>query len=322
MAIANKHLAQTLCPTNNVWIETTKSEHGHGGPDWEFGKCLWSPARNAAGADSYALMRQPLPGDGVLHFYEHHWPGEIYELRFCGTSTIRSPFLETSNEPPLAGRWAGRSSYYRIEIGDYYDLPRPLSIKLFREMYTDEIIAELTEDQPRNYPFARYRDEVRTNQGAYLTYATTRLRRLIFQAAEIETAIPDNGDRRAAHSSYAEGQRQKRETYFFSRNPRLAAEAKRRFGYRCHICGFDFEKVYGSKGREFIECHHNNPLSERPEVEWTTEIETSVEDVTVVCANCHRMIHRRRPAYTIEEIRDAFQESTGTARVEKNLPRS
>lgn len=58
---------------------------------------------------------------------------------------------------------------------------------------------------------------------------------------------------------------------------------------RCEVpgCGFDFERVYGSLGHGFAEVHHLRPLFERdaPSV-------TRIEDLAVVCANCHRMIHR------------------------------
>jgi hypothetical protein len=60
-------------PSAAVWIEDTKSAHGHGGPGWEFGSCLWSPSRADGGIDYYALMREPAPGDLVIHFND----GEI-----------------------------------------------------------------------------------------------------------------------------------------------------------------------------------------------------------------------------------------------------
>jgi hypothetical protein len=47
----------------------------------------------------------------------------------------------------------------------------------------------------------------------------------------------------------------------------------------CEVCGFDFERRYGLVGRGFIECHHVTPLAE------TDEIETTLDDLTVVCAN-------------------------------------
>lgn len=75
-------------------------------------------------------------------------------------------------------------------------------------------------------------------------------------------------------------------------NPRLAAEAKRQRDYTCEVCGFNFRQHYGPLGQEFAECHHKNSLSERPEELWSQ----ALADVAVVCANCHRMLHRQRPA--------------------------
>ncbi|RZK38398.1 MAG: HNH endonuclease [Pedobacter sp.] len=56
----------------------------------------------------------------------------------------------------------------------------------------------------------------------------------------------------------------------------------------CEKCNFDFEKVYGALGKDYIECHHITPLSE---LEVGTE--TKLEDLKLLCANCHRMEHRK-----------------------------
>ncbi|MFD2168483.1 HNH endonuclease [Tumebacillus lipolyticus] len=58
----------------------------------------------------------------------------------------------------------------------------------------------------------------------------------------------------------------------------------------CEVCGFDFVKVYGELGEGYIECHHTLPISEYEE-----DQKTKVEDLSLVCSNCHRMLHRRRP---------------------------
>lgn len=59
-------------------------------------------------------------------------------------------------------------------------------------------------------------------------------------------------------------------------------------GVICAVCGFDFEKMYGSLGRGFIEIHHLTPLGEADE-EVTVNPKT---DLIPLCANCHRMVHR------------------------------
>ena len=60
---------------------------------------------------------------------------------------------------------------------------------------------------------------------------------------------------------------------------------------RCACCGFDFYSTYGDVGKGFIEAHHTKPISELHE----NGEKTKIEDLALVCANCHRMLHRKRP---------------------------
>lgn len=71
----------------------------------------------------------------------------------------------------------------------------------------------------------------------------------------------------------------------------------------CEACGFDFEKRYGPRGSGFIEIHHTRPLQELVE-----ERITKLSDLALVCANCHRMIHAKRPWLTIDELRTHIQQ--------------
>lgn len=65
----------------------------------------------------------------------------------------------------------------------------------------------------------------------------------------------------------------------------------------CAACGFDFARSYGSVGEGYIECHHTLPLSQ-----LVSERRTRLEDVALLCSNCHRMAHRRRPWLGVSEI--------------------
>jgi HNH endonuclease len=66
----------------------------------------------------------------------------------------------------------------------------------------------------------------------------------------------------------------------------------------CEACGFDFEEVYGERGSGFIECHHKIPISE---IDPATP--TKLKDLALLCANCHRMVHRR-PWLKVEELKE------------------
>lgn len=120
---------------------------------------------------------------------------------------------------------------------------------------------------------------------------------------------------------YEEGVRQQRERSFFERNPRLVKQAKGVYGCSCQACGFDFARSYGALGLDFAEVHHLNPLSERPPGEWTDSIQTNIADVAILCANCHRMIHRRKPALSIDELK-AHLAANPTVPVTNKIDRS
>jgi 5-methylcytosine-specific restriction protein A len=69
----------------------------------------------------------------------------------------------------------------------------------------------------------------------------------------------------------------------------------------CEACGFNFESVYGVKGKEFIECHHDKPVSTLSDGD-----RTSIEDLRLICSNCHSIIHRHSPWLTVEELRQVI----------------
>lgn len=66
----------------------------------------------------------------------------------------------------------------------------------------------------------------------------------------------------------------------------------------CEACIFDFERFYGELGTGYIECHHRIPLSS-----IKAESRTSLDDLALVCANCHRMLHRSIDTLSIEQLR-------------------
>lgn len=76
---------------------------------------------------------------------------------------------------------------------------------------------------------------------------------------------------------------------------------------RCDICNFDFSFTYGELGQDYIECHHTKPVSELED-----KHKTRIEDLALVCSNCHRMLHRKRPWLSIEELKILCQNSIST----------
>lgn len=100
---------------------------------------------------------------------------------------------------------------------------------------------------------------------------------------------------------------QKAVTIFkYERNIALRSQAFKTHGYNCAACGFNFEKYYGAWGRDFGEVHHLHPLSENSERDTNPE-----RDLAVLCANCHRMIHRKKGiTLTIEELKQKINDTS------------
>lgn len=66
----------------------------------------------------------------------------------------------------------------------------------------------------------------------------------------------------------------------------------------CEVCGFDFAQKYGERGQGYIECHHVEPLH------VGGEKARSIKDLSLLCSNCHRMIHTKLPWPTPAELRE------------------
>jgi 5-methylcytosine-specific restriction enzyme A len=88
----------------------------------------------------------------------------------------------------------------------------------------------------------------------------------------------------------------------YERSTALVQARKRRalgkFGkLACEACGFDFQERYGDRGEGFIECHHAKPVHT-----LRSSQKTKVGDLRLLCSNCHRMVHAKRPWLTMEQL--------------------
>ncbi len=66
----------------------------------------------------------------------------------------------------------------------------------------------------------------------------------------------------------------------------------------CEACEFDFNIKYGELGFKYIECHHKTPLSN-----FSGTSQTTIDDLALVCSNCHRMLHRSIDTLNVDSLR-------------------
>lgn len=133
--------------------------------------------------------------------------------------------------------------------------------------------------------------EVRLKLGDQQTWAVRELSKdsLVRLKAETKATIQREA---------LEGQTYIKEGTFRKRNAALIQAKKANSDYRCEVCGFSFEKAYGLIGRDFIIAHHIEPLSKR-----SRPSRTKLEDIALLCANCHEMVHTRNPPLSPAQLR-------------------
>jgi 5-methylcytosine-specific restriction protein A len=118
---------------------------------------------------------------------------------------------------------------------------------------------------------------------------------------EVEEVVGTDLSNFEIENEYFEGEKKKRLSNHYERNPKLRIAAIKAHGFECSVCGFNFRKFYGKQGDGFIEVHHLKPVST---LESSTPV-CPINDMAVVCSNCHRILHRNKDkVLSIEELRN------------------
>ena len=91
--------------------------------------------------------------------------------------------------------------------------------------------------------------------------------------------------------------------FYKERNKRLVNLKKQDYfekngNLQCEICKFDFFQIYGNRGFYFAEVHHDSPISTYSGIQ-----KTMLRDLSIVCSNCHKMIHRKHPWPKVKEFK-------------------
>ncbi|MBP6023537.1 HNH endonuclease [Ferruginibacter sp.] len=123
----------------------------------------------------------------------------------------------------------------------------------------------------------------------YKKYTTLLNESVESENDEEETTFPEGKEKYHLHKTK-------------ERNRKLIAIAKEKYksispNMNCQVCKFSFVECYGELGANFIEAHHVFPISA-----LTKETPIRIEDLAMVCSNCHRMLHRKRPWLSINDV--------------------
>ena len=95
-----------------------------------------------------------------------------------------------------------------------------------------------------------------------------------------------------------EGRHYLAEAKFRRRNRALIEEKKRQSDGKCSVCSFDFKTAYKGLERDLLVGHHVEPIGKRNKASKTT-----LDDIDILCPNCHAAVHSQDPPLTAEELR-------------------
>ena len=114
---------------------------------------------------------------------------------------------------------------------------------------------------------------------------------------KISNLLPEEVD---TPESYIEGASKSISVNTYERSSDARKKCIKHHGLNCSVCDFNFEQAYGAIGENYIHVHHIIPLSEIKK-EYKLD---PIKDLIPVCPNCHAIIHRTRPALSIQQLKE------------------
>lgn len=254
-----------------------------------------SPDEITSGVAQWTCAKGSVPGDIALLYFG----GKFSELRYI--ALVRDePFKEEGDSA-----WATSSRlYYFTSLHDITRLDSPIGLQAIRQAFPDwkawsNIHGRIT---------VEVHPSLLNRLATLITKANPDVKRYFSKNLLVPTQAEIKAARKAILKSFLEGQKKERVLELVQRNPRLTIEAKMQRGLDCEICGFNFEKKYGVLGRDFIEVHHLRQLAKLDgEVR-----KVSVEDVRVVCSNCHSIIHCQKDMLSVQKVKRALRQRGGS----------
>ncbi|MEM5768572.1 MAG: HNH endonuclease [Bacillota bacterium] len=169
-----------------IWLEMSH-DRNHGGLNWEFSKCLWSPAHKKSINNSnlhWAFWESILrvkQGEIVFHL-----TGRAKTAAIVGMSIAATDGYQTKTKPTDPGIYVYDDLFYRVDLKDYKEFPIPI---LLTNLFIEK--AELLEnyfinnknkpkDLKRSLFYVRQSNRLQCLNGAYLSEIEEELMGIIF----------------------------------------------------------------------------------------------------------------------------------------------
>jgi putative restriction endonuclease len=175
------------------------------------------------------------------------------------------------------------------EILNYKEFQKPVPIKI-----NDEYLEPIPKSRETNYWRFGVREINKETYNRILSYARIK---------EYHISMPNENEEFESYQ-WVEGKKKIRFSSYYERNPFYRNKAIEIHGLTCMVCNFNFESKFGSHGKGYIHVHHNKPIHESGPIVINPET-----DMSVLCPNCHAMIHRNKElTLTLDELRSILDQ--------------
>ena len=190
------------------------------------------------------------------------------------------------NTPPKPGRFRGQAAY-RSDIGSVDLLSAPVPAAHIR----------------RNLPAWGWLNQRVKSRTTPPKDVAARLFNTIRAYQQDLGPGGGLGEPSAGTAQFSEGTPYHQLALRHERNPAARAACIAHYGSTCVVCRLSFADQYGPDVAGLIVVHHLEPLS----MKGGDRTVVPFRDLRPVCANCHLVIHRRDPPYTVKEVREMIK---------------
>ena len=227
------------------------------------------------------------------------FPKKVADLEFLREqNSLGEEWALSKNKIELKLRDEFRTLRWQVHFKDIFALPAPIDVSNEIDLPGNKRITTCTTISEQNFfrILQIAKSTVPTLQGVLTSdELANRQNRNISQFSD-----EDEDD-------FPEGKIFYRKHRFRERNATLIKNAKSAFLKKhgklfCECCKFDFEDIYGPIGTSYIEAHHIIPVSDLKH-----RGKTKIEEIALLCSNCHRMIHRKRPWLALDELKNLIK---------------
>lgn len=272
------------------WLEKTYPSDRD---EKDFTSILLSPVGDTRGHQIYKNMTMVKPSDIIFHLDQD-------TNSLVGYSYVASQYEKINLD---------NTEYYTVNLENFHKFETPIDInKVLSSSKNYKKLKEI-KDECKNIFFQERANKkgFSLRQGAYLTSVCLKLKKIIIPNSDIIDEFDYTFDTDIYNSDY---KKEGKEKYYLhlrkERSKKLVKDAKNIFKQKnnrlfCECCGFDFVQEYGSLGEDFIEAHHIVPIHSLKK-----EIAPKIQDLLLLCSNCHRMVHRTKNV-DISDVKKALK---------------